>query len=253
MRKHFSRCVLSYVGDIMAAINSVAKSVRRAARLIFVTIAATFISMSVQGQSPDHSLSVYAVKVVKTTPFEKPFTGYGIYLGKGAVITAAHVIGRWGFLKDLHVLIAGQSLPAKIIKEGSIEQDLTLLSIDEVQLPVSLRLRRNPLCKQPPTVGENVIVVAPEKITHSEIISPLLVAPEFRMRFDTLIADLVGASGSGVFDAEKRCLMGIISRRVQKYEYRKEDGKIVAAPVGFAGYFVPASQIADFIPPEFRF
>jgi hypothetical protein len=131
------------------------------------------MSTPVQGQSPDDSLRIYAVNVVKTTPFEKPFTGYGIYLGKGAVITAAHVIGRWGFLKDPHVPIAGHNLPVKIIKQGSVEQtDLTLLSVDEARLPISLRLRRNPLCKQPPKVGENVIVVVPEKTASTQVVSP---------------------------------------------------------------------------------
>jgi hypothetical protein len=237
----------------LAAIGSVGKSVRRPLRIIFVIIAATCVSTPVRGQSPDDSLRIYAVNVVKTTPFENPFTGYGVYLGKGAVITAAHVIGRWGFLKNPHVLIAGQNLPAKIIKEGSVEQvDLTLLSVDEERLPVGLRLRQNPLCKQQPQVGQIVIVVIPEKIEHTKIVSPLVIAPQFRKRFSTL-SDLVGASGSGVFDTERRCLMGIMSRKATKYDYRKEDGRIFAEPTGFAGYFVPASEIADFVPPEFRF
>ena len=229
-------------------------TVRRASGIIVAILVAISFAIPVQGQSYDDSLRIYAVNVVKTTPFEKPFTGNGIYLGKGAVITAAHVIGRWGFLKNPHVLIAGQNLPAKIIKEGSIEQtDLTLLSIDEGQLPVSLQLRRNPLCKRPPTVGENVVVVVPEKTTRSQIMSPLLIAPELRGKFNTLIGDLVGTSGAGVFDAERKCLMGIISRKVQKLDYQKEHGSIIAEPAGFAAYFVTAFLIADFIPAQFRF
>jgi hypothetical protein len=207
----------------------------------------------VRAQSPDDSLKIYAVNVVKTTPFQEPFTGYGIYLGRGAVITAAHVIGRWGFLKNPHVLIAGRNLPAKLIKEGSPEQiDLTLLSVDEAQLPVSLRLRRNPLCKQPAIIGANVIVVTPEQTVRSQFISPFSIHPRYQGRFNTLISEAAG-SGSGVFDAERKCLRGIISRSIEKYDYKNEDGKIVAAPVGHAGYFVPASQIADFIPAEYRF
>jgi len=221
--------------------------------VIFVVLATTGISTSVCGLTADDSLRIYAVNVVKTTPFEKPFTGYGIYLGKGAVITAAHVIGRWGFLKDPHVLIAGQYLPAKIVKEGSEQTDVTLLSIDEMRLPASLQLRRNPLCKQPPQVGENVIVIDPDRTAYTQILSPLFIAPKLRWRFNTLIRDLVGASGSGVFNAEKRCLMGILSRRVPKYEYRQQHGSIIAESVSSAGYFVSASEIADFIPPEFRF
>jgi hypothetical protein len=227
---------------------------RLAARLGFAILAAASFSTAVLAQSPDESLKIYAVNVVKTTPFDKPFVGYGIYLGKGAVITAAHVIGRWGFLKNPRVLIAGQDLPAKIIKEGSLDEvDLTLLSVSEETLPVGLRLRRNPLCRQPPKPGESVIAVVPNETTRSHIISPLLIAPGLRGRFNTLTSEVAEASGSGIFDAQRRCLLGIMSRRVQKYDYRKEEGKIIAEPAGFAGYFVPASQIAQFIPEEFRF
>jgi len=222
--------------------------------VIFAVLATTGIPKCVCGLTPDDSLLIYAVNVAKTAPFEKPFTGYGIYLGKGAVITAAHVIGRWGFIKDPHVLIAGQYLPATIIKEGSSEQtDVTLLSVDEMRLPASLQLRRNPLCKQPPQVGENVIVIDPDRTAYTQILSPLLIAPQFRWRFNTLIRDPIGASGSGVFSAGKRCLMGVLSRRVPKYEYRQQHGSIIVESVGSAGYFVSASEIADFIPPEFRF
>jgi hypothetical protein len=227
---------------------------RRSARLGLVIMAAASISPAALAQNPDDDLRIYAIHIVKTTPFEKPFTGDGIYLGKGAVITAAHVIGRWGFLKNPRVLVAGQDLPAKIVKEGSLDEtDLTVLTVDEASLPVSLRLRRNPVCKQPAKVGDNVIVTNPEKTARSHIISPLQIEPRLRARFSTLISELVGGSGSGVFDAGRRCLRGIISRKVQKYNYRKEDGKLVVEPTGFAGYFVPASQIAKFIPEEFRF
>jgi hypothetical protein len=227
---------------------------RLAARFGFATIVASAVCTGVLAQSPDDSLKIYAVYVVKTTPFEKPFTGYGIYLGKGAVITAAHVIGHWGFLKNPRVLIAGQDLPAKIIKEGSVDEiDVTLLSVDETRLPVSLRLRRNPLCKQPAPVGAQVIAAIPEETARSQIISPLQIAPSLRKQFSSLTREVAATSGSGIFDAERRCLLGIMSRRVQKYGYRNENGKIVVVPAGFAGYFVPASEIAKFIPEEFRF
>lgn len=227
---------------------------RLAVRFALAIVMASAAGARVLAQSPDDSLNIYAVNVVKTTPFEKPFTGNGIYLGKGAIITAAHVIGRWGFLKNPRVLIAGQDLPAKIVKEGSIDNvDLTLLSVDETRLPVRLRLRRNPLCKQPPRPGESVIAVVPGQTARSRIISPVHIAPQLRQRFNTLTGEVAEASGSGIFDADKRCLLGIMSRRVQKFDYRNDNGRIVAEPAGFAGYFVPASQIAEFIPQEFRF
>jgi len=233
---------------VLAIFNPVAKCVQRA---VIVIVAAA--NICVPTHAADDLLQIYAVKVVKTTPFEKPFSGDGVYLGDGAVITAAHVIGRLGFLKNPHVLIAGQNLPAKIIKEGAVDQtDLTVLSVDEERIPVSLRLRRNPLCRDPAKIGDKVVIVSSEKTDDAQIISPQLIAPELRERFNTLVS-VVGGSGSGVFDSERRCLMGIMSRKIMKLDYRREYGGVAAVPNGFAGYFVPASEIAHFIPSEFHF
>jgi len=203
----------------------------------------------------DSSQSIYAIYVVHSRPFKTPFVGYGIYLGQGLVITAAHVLGRWPFIiSHPRVLIAGQEIPAKVIKNGSVDQtDLAVLSVEQERLPVSLRLRRNPLCKAPLQVGTNVVVVYPERTVRSKIISPLLIPPESRMKFSTLINEAEG-SGSGVFDAERKCFLGIISREIKQNAFRDERGRILIDTTGdFAGYFVPAPKIAEFIPPEFRF
>lgn len=219
----------------------------------FVVVMAVCLSSHAQAQSPDDDLRVYAVNVVKTRPLEKQFTGYGIYLGQGKVITAAHVVGNWPSLTHPRVLIAGLDLPAKIVKKGSLEDtDLALLSVDEAQLPISLRLRRNPLCKTPSPFGAKVIVIYPERSAPTHIISPLLIAPQYRASHSSLVSE-VQSSGSGVFDAERRCLLGIISQKVQKYNYRRHNGRWMASVVGYAGSFVPASRIADFIPAELRF
>jgi hypothetical protein len=208
----------------------------------------------VEAQSSDDDLEVYAVNVVKTPPFEKQITGYGIYLGHGMIITAAHVVGHWPALTDPRVLIAGEDLPAKVIKEGSFEQtDLALLSVDKERLPVSLRLRRNPLCKEAPVVGTNVVIVYPERTVRSRIISPFMIAPQYQTRFGTSLINEAEGSGSGVFHADRRCLLGIISSKITKFKYRKVNGRIFIGDNGFAGHFVPASAIADFIPPELRF
>src|SRR6476619_1770852 len=79
-----------------------------------------------QVPDPDDALRVYAVNVVKTPPFEKQFIGFGVYIGKGKVLTAAHVVGKWAMITQPRVLIAGLDLPAAIVKEGSFETvDLT--------------------------------------------------------------------------------------------------------------------------------
>ncbi len=222
----------------------------QAACFALVTFIASLLSASVHAQSADDDLRIYAVNVVKTPPFEKQFTGYGIYLGQGYVITAAHVVGHWPLLTHPRVLIAGQDLPAKIIKEGSFETtDLALLSVDEAVLPVSLRLRRNPLCNEIPSIGSEVINVVPEGTSRARIISPFSIVPQLRRRFDSLI-DSEKVSGSGLFDAERKCLVGIISAKVQKYHSKLENVRIRGYLDGYAGYFVSAAKIAKFIPSD---
>jgi hypothetical protein len=198
----------------------------------------------------DESLRIYAVNVTKTRPFKKQFTGYGIYLGHGTVITAAHVVGHWPFFTHPRVLVAGRDLPAQVLKIGSPEQiDLALLAVDETQLPVSLRLRRNPLCQMPPMVGMEVIEVVPERTSRARIISPLSIAPILRDRFDTLI-DHVEGSGSGIFDAQRKCLLGIASAEVLRYNSQMRNGQVRYRPAGFAGYFLSAAKIAKFLPED---
>jgi hypothetical protein len=200
--------------------------------------------------APVESLQIYAVNVVHAAPFKYPFIGHGIYLGSGKIITAAHVVGRWPLFKNLRVLISGLDLPAKVIKQGEFnDADLALLSVDQSLLPISLQLRRNPLCHELPMPGVNVAIVTPESTIRSQIISPQLIAAPYRAKFYFLTRDL-GRSGSGVFNIQKKCLLGIMSRKIPKVSYHKEGGNIIAQPDGFAGYFVPAF---GFIPPEFRF
>jgi hypothetical protein len=170
---------------------------------------------------------------------------YGVYLGNGLVITAAHVVGS----SNPPVRIAGLDLTAKVLKTSPFEQlDLTLLSIDQEKLPVSYRLRRMPICQIPPTPGEDVIVAIPEKTVHSRVVPPRSLPGNIRQRFPTAIQDVAttGNSGSGVFDANRKCLLGIMSR------------KITVTPTGggtprdIAKYFVPAPAIRGFTS-EYRF
>ncbi len=228
-------------------------AMRLEGRFVFVAVAmvAVHIPVTAHAQTPDDSLKIYAVNVVKTPPFQKQFTGYGIYLGQGAVITAAHVVGHWPFFTHPRVLIAGQDLAARVTKQGSFETtDLALLSVEESALPVSLRLRRNPLCTEPPKPGMQVINVVPDQITLSQIISPSAIAPNLRTKFYTLIA-APEASGSGLFDANRKCLLGIMSAEVPKYIYQMKNGHIAVTPNSFAGYFVSAAKIKTFLPPDF--
>ena len=170
-------------------------------------------------------------------------------IGKGLIITAAHVLGSESQPEHI-VRIAGMDLPAKTIRQSPFElRDLALLSVDEQKLPIYLRMRRMPLCEKAPWVGEPVIVAIPEGTARSRIMSPSLLPPPYRTIFSTVIGDVAttGNSGSGVFDAGQKCLLGIMSRKI----FTRADAG--SEPKDIAKYFVPASTIRAFISKEYRF
>jgi hypothetical protein len=214
-------------------------------RLLFGALVVMVLMGPSRAENADDSLLAYAVNVHRT-PMQTWGPGYGIYLGKGFFITAAHVAGR-AWLTRPKVVIAGQEYPTHVVKEGSFEgTDLTLMSIEESLLPMRLRLRRNSLCKEPPWPGEQVVTVIPGGVVRSHVISPRLLPIEVR-KFSTVIGDVArtGNSGSGVFDAQRRCLLGIMSRKISQSRTRPDTGKTETRDI--AKYFVPASEIAAFL------
>jgi S1-C subfamily serine protease len=178
----------------------------------FVALAVALTPLPAMAQSDPAGLTALAVHINRTP--QQPWPGYGIYLGNGLILTAAHVVGEFAQTKP-HVLIAGQDLPAALVKEGTLDTiDLTLLSIDGTKLPVSLQMRRTPLCKHPPFAGENVVAI-PEGTAPSKILPRQAIPAYLRGRFDTVIADVASTGpGSGVFDAGDLCLLGIMSRKI---------------------------------------
>ena len=167
----------------------------------------------------DKSLQVYAVHVVRVP--KENWTGIGVYLGNGLVLTAGHVAGE--FWRVVQVEIDGQSLSTEVLKRGQLSgTDLALLSIDDQKLPVSLRLRRMTICSSGPTPGEEVIVATPEGIAPSHVISPALLPSNLDPKYRTAISDVAttGNSGSGVFNSRKQCLLGIISAKISQNSTR---------------------------------
>jgi hypothetical protein len=126
-----------------------------------------------QTQPTDDSLRIYAVDIWQEPP-QSWGPARGVYLGKGLVLTAAHVVAPVARTKPT-VHIAGMELPATAIREGNFERvDLTLLSIDEQKLPIYLQMRRMSLCDNKPWPGESVIVAIPEGTARSHIMLPSL-------------------------------------------------------------------------------
>jgi hypothetical protein len=226
----------------------------RLTALLFIL--AVFAAIPTHAQSSDDDLRVYAVGIINVAPFKMPFSGYGVYLGQSVVITAAHVVGHWPLFTNPTIIIGDREIPAKVIKKGSFPQlDLAQLSVEQTSLPDSARLRQNSLCKGPAQVGTDVVVVSPERTERSRIVSSQAIPLQYRSHFDTLISE-PHVSGSAVFNADKKCLIGIMSAAITRY------GRMGAAvkPYSFqttwdtsVGYFVPASTIADFLPAQYRF
>ena len=214
-----------------------------------VVLAAALALTSARAQSVDADLKPFAVHINRTP--RQPWPGYGIYLGNGLILTASHVPGIFASTKP-HVVIAGQNLPAGLVKEGALDSvDLTLMSIDAAKLPVRLQMRRMPLCERAPYAGEAVVVATPEGTARSRVLPRQAIPAELRARFDTTIADVAttGNSGSGVFDAANLCLLGIISRKISVVQQGSRFGAPASATRDIAKYFVPAPVIKAFIPP----
>ena len=93
-------------------------------------VAVSLLSASVAyAEDSDQSLLVYAVSINRSADSR---WGTGIFLGKGLILTASHVVGRNPFNRP-KVTIAGQDLPAIVLKQGTFERfDLALLKIDSL-------------------------------------------------------------------------------------------------------------------------
>jgi trypsin-like peptidase len=194
----------------------------------------------------DDSLRAYAVDIVPSGSRSR--SGTGVYLGNGLVLTAAHVAPA-----KPSVRIARVDLPATIVKQGAFEQvDLAILHVDQERLPSEVRRLRVALCQYTPWPGDPVIVAIPESTARSEIMSPQLLPPEARSKAPAVIKDVAttGNSGSGVFDARSKCLLGIMSGKfMTRMTADGKEGELK----DLAKYFVPAWTIDAFVPPEHRF
>jgi hypothetical protein len=115
----------------------------------FVIAGASAELASAQALPDDADLTSFAVHINRTPPQSWP--GYGVYLGNGLILTAEHVPGHFARTKP-HVVLAGQDLPAALVKEGGFEDvDLTLLSMTQRSFRFSCKCagcrfaRRRPL------------------------------------------------------------------------------------------------------------
>jgi len=211
-------------------------------RNLFLSMAFVLLPAGAGEAARTDALMAYAVDV----------GGAGIYLGRGFVITAAHVGGHLGERRN--VTLAGQSIGGKWIKVGTFEEtDISIMELDDVLLPDGLRaLRPLNLCANLARPDEAVLVVAPGTVAPARVAEPAKLAhqddPLFQ-RFSTVIdnPETTGNSGSGVFDAGRKCLLGIVSRKLSATFLISRDGEQSRETHLLGKYFVPASEIRQFV------
>jgi hypothetical protein len=202
-------------------------------RLCFALLLSSPLASEVVAQQSASSPWVATVSIFK----DQGPTGSGVYLRSGLIITAAHLTDANA---TMSVRIAGKDLPATMLKQGVFEKvDLSLLSIDEQRLPERPAIPTMQLCETVPSPGDRVIVIDSRTASLSHIVSPQELPYALR-QFSTLVANVgaTGLSGSGVFDPNRKCLLGIMSRRLT---LQTSNG------VKSLKYFVPAADIREFL------
>ncbi|WP_426413258.1 S1 family peptidase [Bradyrhizobium ganzhouense] len=204
-----------------------------------------------KAEPPGENLLAFAVLIRQSAP-QNTIAGAGIYLGHGVFLTAAHVAGHTRLTRP-KIASNDEEFPTQTVKEGSFEDtDLTLLSVEQNLLPMRFRLRSMKLCTTPPFPGEAVMTIVPGSAVRSQVLAPARLPADLR-RFATAIRDVAqtGNSGAGVFDVQQRCLLGIMSRKLSISRRARGGGKPQLDDIG--KYFVPAAEIAAFLPAGLRF
>jgi hypothetical protein len=224
-------------------------------RLLFVLIGCFLTAISptaLAGVLADADLDLHVVRILRTLPADISKVGHtgnaGVLLGKGLVLTAAHVIGGAPIGAKFYVLAGDRLIEAHVVRAGDYgTTDVSVLALDAELLPDAMR-EAQPLlfCEEAPREGQAVRVAEYENMTSSVIVGRDILPPGIPENLTTFIKDVytTGNSGSGVFDAQAGCLMGIMSRKVERTSVTASGEKRVE---GIAKYFVPAADIRPFI------
>lgn len=163
--------------------------------------------------------------------------GSGVFLGGGLILTAAHVVKLNPADQTATVIMDGWRLTASIAALAPNGLDLALLKIDPAEVSGQRRiLSPVQLCTTPSVANQPVIVAAQGTVSLSKTVTSPIQSPALTGDWtDILTAGYThGASGGGVFDANKGCLIGIIIIEA-------------TAPGIELTEFLPAAKIAPFL------
>ncbi len=199
----------------------------------------SLLALPAAAEPPDAALvGALGVQIEKPAGDGVHFSqGSGVYLGDGLVLTAAHVITVNPADTSATVVMDGWRNDAKLVATGQPSLDLALLRVT----PESISLQRRALkpveaCAAGTVPNQPVVVTSLGTVSLSKTVGTQIKSNSLNGDWSNILATGYGhgASGGGLFDAQKGCLAGII---------------IIEATGGAIELtqFVPAAQIGMFL------
>ena len=163
--------------------------------------------------------------------------GSGVYLGDGLVLTAAHVITVNPADRTATVVMDGWRNDAALVATAPAGLDLALLRIAPDALSAQRRaLKPVEICAAGTRPDQPVVVAALGAVSLSKTVGAPIRSATLNGDWSDILATGYGhgASGGGLFDAQKGCLAGIVVIEA-------------TGPGVELTQFVPAPQIGSFL------
>lgn len=150
---------------------------------------------------------------------ERTFSGGGVWLGDGEVLTAFHLLYEPPRIlqpsDQVSVVFRGVAIPAKVVFHGDLQDnDLAMLKLARDQTPAKLAALDIPLvCGDVEPVGASLYITAYDAV-YSTTASPVGTVMYKGKTWSQSVTSIVshGVSGSPVFDKRTGCLAGVVSR-----------------------------------------
>jgi len=204
-----------------------------------LALLAALLCLPAAAEPPEAPLaSALGVQIEKPAGDNLHFSqGSGVFLGGGLVLTAAHVVQVNPADPTVTVIMDGWRTQARIAARAAGGLDLALLKIDPAELSSQRRaLSAVQLCTTGAAANQPVIVAALGGVSLSHTVAAPISSPALTGDWTDILATGFGhgASGGGVFDAQKGCLIGILIIEA-------------TAPGVELTEFVPAAKIAPFL------
>lgn len=140
-------------------------------------------------------------------------SGRGVHIGKGVVVTAAHVVNYTRVDDIIDIDVGNYSGKGYLIwkpeKYGRGDNDIALIKMTSAlieKLSSENHITTIPICKAAPNNTTRVLILG-HNLTHVTE----LVKPENNWKLEVDGQYEQGTSGSGVIDIERMCIIGVVS------------------------------------------